>query len=204
MGQIKTYSITCSKCKYVGNIAVSDTVNIDSTTDNKEKIMKRLFFKFRCPECKNDFQAEYPVLFESLENNVLLYFVPKADEKKLEKVKNLAVSNDFGKKMRIINNQNELVEKLLIFDDGYDDIIIEYLKTVIEKSVAKEQKEKMKDLYYSGMRGDSLLFVVPLKDGTYNVNIPKSMYMNYYSKYNIKESFRFIKVDRTNVENFMF
>ena len=106
--------------------------------------------------------------------------------------------------MRIVTNQNELLEKLLIISDGYDDIIIEYLKNVIEKSVAKEQKDKMKVLYYAGTKNDSLMFVSPLKDGTYNVNIPKSMYMTYYSKYNVKESYQFKKVDRNNVENYMF
>lgn len=204
MAQIKTHSITCPNCGYVGNIAVSDYANIDSTTNNKEKIMKRSFFKYKCPECKKEFQAEYPILFDNSENNALIYYLPQASIDKMEKIENMSVTNSFGKKMRIVTNQNELLEKLLIIADGYDDIIIEYLKNVIENSVAKEQREKMKDLYYAGIKNDSLMFVAPLKDGTYNVNIPKSMYMAYYSKYNVKESYQFKKIDRNNVERYMF
>ena len=85
-----------------------------------------------------------------------------------------------------------------------DDIIIEYVKHVIVNSVAKEQKDKVKDLYYSDMKDDTLHFVAPLKNGLYNVNIPKSMYTNYNTKYNIKETNRFVKIDKDNVESFMF
>lgn len=204
MSQIVTHSITCPHCGYVGNIAVTERANIDSTTDNKEKIIKKNFFKFRCPDCHKDFQAEYPVLFENLENNLLIYYIPPKETKMISRVERMAVVNAMGNRLRIVNNQNELLEKLMIVQDSLDDIIIEYIKHVIVSSVAKEQRDKIKDLYYAGTKNDQLNFVAPLKDGTYNVNISKSMYLNYNTKYNIKEAYRFIKIDKDNVENFIF
>ena len=46
MSQIITHSITCPFCGYMGNIAVTEKANIDSTTDIKEKLLKKLFFKW--------------------------------------------------------------------------------------------------------------------------------------------------------------
>lgn len=204
MSQITTHSVTCPYCGYVRNIAVTEKVNLDSITDNKEKVMNKTFFKFKCSECNKSFQAEYSVLFENLENNQLIYFILPKDKSRIKKVENMAVVNSLGKRLRIVNNQNELLEKILINQDSLDDIIIEYIKHVIINSVAKEQKEKIKDLYYAGMKEDTLNFVAPLKVGTYNVNIPKSMYSNYNSKYNVKEAHRFVKVTRDNAEEFMF
>ena len=122
----------------------------------------------------------------------------------MKKVEKMSVVNAMGNKLRIVNNQNELLEKILVTQDRLDDIIIEYVKHVIVNSVAKEQKDKVKDLYYSDMKDDTLHFVAPLKNGLYNVNIPKSMYTNYNTKYNIKETNRFVKIDKDNVESFMF
>ena len=204
MSQIITHSITCPFCGYMGNIAVTEKANIDSTTDIKEKLLKKLFFKFKCPDCYKDFQAEYSVLFENLENNLLIYYVPEKETATMKKVEKISVVNAMGNKLRIVNNQNELLEKILVTQDRLDDIIIEYVKHVIVNSVAKEQKDKVKNLYYSGTKDDTLHFVAPLKDGLYNVNIPKSMYTNYNTKYNIKEAHRFVKIDKDNVERFMF
>ena len=171
---------------------------------DKEKLLKKLFFKIKCPDCYKDFQAEYSVLFENLENNLLIYYVPEKETATMKKVEKISVVNAMGNKLRIVNNQNELLEKILVTQDRLDDIIIEYVKYVIVNSVAKEQKDKVKNLYYSGTKDDTLHFVAPLKDGLYNVNIPKSMYTNYNTKYNIKEAHRFVKIDKDNVERFMF
>ena len=204
MGQIKTRSFKCPYCGQGINIAVSDSINIDAQKEYKERMLKGNYFNCSCLSCNEVFKAEYPLLIENPSNNALIYFVPPRERFKLDKVENMPAVNSFGKKLRIVNTQKELVEKIIEFDDHLEDIIIEYIKTVIFDGLERSQKNKVKDFFYIGMDEEVLKFVAPTRDGTYNINVPKKIYTNYNQKFNIKESYKFVKIDKTNINNYIF
>ena len=62
----------------------------------------------------------------------------------------------------------------------------------------------MTDLYYAGAKNGALQFVAPVKDGIYNVNILESMYDNYYKTYNCRDSYKFTKIGRHNINEYVF
>ena len=204
MGQISTRSIICPKCTYIVNLGISDRINIDTITNCRERIINKTFFVNRCPACDNEIKTEYSVLLESTTDNMLIYYLSEAEIHKMDNIENISAVNVFGKKLRIVNNQNELLEKILIQKDGLDDMIIEYIKSIIEKKATRKQKRKMTDLYYAGAKNGALQFVAPVKDGIYNVNILESMYDNYYKTYNCRDSYKFTKIGRHNINEYVF
>ena len=153
MSEITKQKIPCPKCGKLIDIDVWDSIDIPYEMEQKEKVLHNTFFKQTCPECQFSFPLAYKCLYNDMEQKYLIWLAPRLEE---EEKAEIAEYNDKlktdnrlrlaqgGYTYRVVRNDNELREKVLIFDEGLDDRYIETMKLVyvpaFKKNIAKDSK----------------------------------------------------------------
>ena len=153
MSEITKQTIACPKCGKMIQIDVWDSIDIPYDIEQKEKVLKNTFFKATCEDCKITFPIAYKCLYNDMEQKFLIWLAPRLEgEEKAEvaeyneklKTDNRLRLAQGGYTYRIVRNDNELREKVLIFDEGLDDRYIETMKLVyvpaFKKNIAKDSK----------------------------------------------------------------
>lgn len=153
MSEITKQMIPCPKCGKPMEVDVWDSIDIPYDIDQKDKVLKNTFFKQTCPECKSVFPLAYKCLYNDMEQKYLIWLAPRlGDREKAEiaeyneklKTDNRLRLAQGGYTYRVVRNDNELREKVFIFDEGLDDRYIETMKLVyvpaFKKGIAKDSK----------------------------------------------------------------
>ena len=153
MSEITKQTIACPKCGKMIQIDVWDSIDIPYDIEQKEKVLKNTFFKATCEDCKISFPIAYKCLYNDMEQKFLIWLAPRLEEEEKAEVAeyNAKLKTDNrlrlaqgGYTYRIVRNDNELREKVLIFDEGLDDRYIETMKLVyvpaFKKNIAKDSK----------------------------------------------------------------
>ena len=153
MSEITKQTIACPKCGKMIPIDVWDSIDIPYDIEQKEKVLKNTFFKATCEDCKISFPIAYKCLYNDMEQKFLIWLAPRLEEEEKAEVaeynEKLKTDNRLrlaqgGYTYRIVRNDNELREKVLIFDEGLDDRYIETMKLVyvpaFKKNIAKDSK----------------------------------------------------------------
>lgn len=153
MSEITKQTIACPKCGKMIQIDVWDSIDIPYDIEQKEKVLKNTFFKATCEDCKISFPIAYKCLYNDMEQKFLIWLAPRLEEEEKAEVaeynEKLKTDNRLrlaqgGYTYRIVRNDNELREKVLIFDEGLDDRYIETMKLVyvpaFKKNIAKDSK----------------------------------------------------------------
>lgn len=160
----------------------------------KEAVKDRSAFRFVCPDCGAETYVDYDLLYHQMEDRIMIHYA-RLDESAAEIYQMLTKDDpeDMVQDMlrnhyliRIVRSQNQLREKIAIFDAGLDDRIIEIYKIFILHTV-QEKDPDCKDiemLYYKDPteRKD---FIQIIADGkTYGVvELKKSTYDELYDEY---------------------
>lgn len=153
MSERKKQMIACPKCGKAIEIEVWDSIDIPYDMEQKEKVLNNTFFKVGCDTCKIAFPIGYKCLYNDMEQKYLIWLAPKMEEEEQKDIEEynerLKTDNRLrlaqgGYTYRIVRNDNELREKVLIFDEGLDDRYIETMKMVyvpvLKQNLAKDSR----------------------------------------------------------------
>ena len=110
-------------------------------------IINRNLFKVKCEECGEEAILDYSLVLYA--ENYLIYY--KVNEDKIE------IKED-KKIKRICTNFNDFKEKLLIFNDGLNDIVVEFVKELLFRSLDEETKKQVREIRLDNAQGDKLVF----------------------------------------------
>lgn len=168
--------IKCPKCKNKIRAKVYNEVSNSKIPD----IINGDLFKIECSNCNEVLRVDYPIKLE-MDNYLITYNITDVES---------------DKKIRITESFDDFKEKILIFSDNYNDVLIEYIKKYIKDKL--ELKDKT--LRYDSSNETMIIFTI-IEDGK-NVGIPIELYEAFLSKAKIKENniidknnyFDFIKI----------
>lgn len=139
MAEVKQQKLVCPQCKREITINVWDKVEIPYDIEQRERVLQNSFFKVNCSGCHFSFTIGYKCQYNDMERKYLLWVAPAMDEKMQKEIDayNMRLQSDErlrlaqgGYRYRIVRNDNELREKVIIFDEGLDDRYIETMKVV--------------------------------------------------------------------------
>lgn len=125
-------SIACMDCKQEG--AFEFYGHIDAGTDPALKVLVKNYelFKFTCPHCGSEQFVNYSFIYQDSDKGVVLYHLQSPEEIDEARAKwaqeNEGPASAEGKYRRLVVGPDALVEKIRIFDAGYDDRVIELYK----------------------------------------------------------------------------
>ena len=153
MAEIKRQKIICPRCNTELEVELWDKVEMPYDAEQKDRIMKNTFFRAKCTGCETLLPIIYDCEYNDLERKFLIWIVPKfldGEKARIMRYNNrLETDNTLklaqgGYRYRIVRNDNELREKVLIFDEGLDDRFIETMKLayvpVIKNNIGEDCK----------------------------------------------------------------
>ena len=177
----KKEEVKCPKCGKKIRVKVYTKFDESQVAD----ILDRSIFEIECSKCGNKTYTDYQVDLET--PNYYLYYTPASDKSK-KYVK--------GKITRVCDTYSEFKEKILIFEEGLNDILIEFIKMYIKNELKGEELEEYKEVRFDSLIDDNIIFtLVGLKK---NVAIKKDFYNHLLEHSKIKEPRKAIVLDRNN------
>lgn len=141
MSEFVLERMCCPECRTEQNIKLWSSVNTGDHPDLKEKMRNGRFFDAECRKCGAVIPVTYPMFYYDPDENIALILQPEimpggegdaeAEKKFTETMKAINMKNgeDPGK-TRLVRTPNQLLEKLMIWEKGLDDRIIEIVKKI--------------------------------------------------------------------------
>ena len=148
-------SITCPKCGKKHSFQVWDSINTLEFPEMKEKVRNDEAFRYRCPDCGATALLNYNFLYHQQEDKILIFVdADGSSYGDMEKILKQRGNAFDGYRKRILLSYNDFKEKLLIFDAGLDDRIVEIIKSSIWDNVEERYKDKHIDEIYFATNED--------------------------------------------------
>lgn len=181
------HTLTCPYCGEQGEFAVWSNVNVMLNPELKPKVLDRSLFTFACPHCGKTAKVSYDCLYHDVAQEYMVYLVTtEASEADtyamiMQNWSNAMVQQMVGGenyRLRIVHSQEELVEKILLFDAGRDDRVVELCKVLSllnMQAQGMEFSDEVRLLYFQS-DGKELLQIIDGGEIKGSVDIPPSMY----------------------------
>jgi len=175
--------IKCPKCGEMHEVTVWESINTGEAPDLKADILARKINIMQCRSCNTTAIISEPLLYTDEEKKLMIYFAPCGnieDKRRLyngvrentrEEIKKIK-----GYNLRFVSEYNELMEKILVFDNGLNDKVTEFLKVLI--LVQEPEKAENRVIMFGKLENDYIEFIVQDKkeQQVYTTNIPMSTY----------------------------
>lgn len=157
MSQSAMQEITCPKCGKKTSFLVWDSINTMENPEMKEKVRNDEAFRFHCPECGASALLNYNFLYHQQEDKVLIYVSADGeDASEMAQILDQRGNAFDGYRKRIVRSYNAFKEKLLILDAGFDDRIVEIIKSSVWDNVEAHYKDKNIDEIYFATNDDGV------------------------------------------------
>lgn len=157
MSQSAMQEITCPKCGKKTSFLVWDSINTMENPEMKEKVRNDEAFRFHCSECGASALLNYNFLYHQQEDKVLIYVSADGeDASEMAQILNQRGNAFDGYRKRIVRSYNAFKEKLLILDAGFDDRIVEIIKSSVWDNVEAHYKDKKIDEIYFATNDDGV------------------------------------------------
>lgn len=180
-----TQQIRCPKCGQLQDMTVWQSITVSDSADLKEDLLHGKVNIFRCSGCGHTALVPTPLLYHDEEKRLMISFSPCDDDvtraKLFENIKNTSKSsgelnNLTGYNLRFITGYNDLLEKILIFDNGLHDKAIEVIKLMVLMQDTDNMDHRV--CMFGKKDDDGLEFLVQdKKDGKlYTSRVPLATY----------------------------
>ena len=145
MSMPKEETVTCPYCGKTVECTSWHSINTELDFAVPDIISGKLF-ETVCDGCGKILHLDYPLLFNDMNHQVMIDYVPQ--EKVREAVRASDLMRSMGGRVRIVTEQTALREKVAIFDAGLDDRIVEILKLLAVSQIADQLKDKPVEYVY--------------------------------------------------------
>ncbi len=195
MSKFHCEEIVCPKCSHKGKFTVWDSINVDVNPETREKVKTEKLFKYICENCNEDFNIEYKTLYHDCNNRFMIWYLPEKCEDAMKEI--IEINIPIKEKLRIVkNNKYNLIEKIKIFEDRLDDIIIEFMKSIIFYNLPEEEQKDTIEIIYNKLEDDNIYFSINNGKGA---KLPYKTYIELSYDYIIEQPENFVYIDKDNV-----
>lgn len=166
MTQSQTIDVTCQACGHVSPHDYQGVVEAATQPEMVDKLLEGTLFDHVCPQCGAVFGVAAPVLFRDDDRRLMINLAPDladtAEVEQLFETAGLGDSDlsykDAGFTLRIVGDPNSLREKVLAFQCGLDDRVLEVLKLTVAMAAAEQGGTPPQGVLFEGADQDSLSF----------------------------------------------
>lgn len=205
----------CSKCGRQHQITIYKSINTAENPEIKDRIKDGSLFIWECPSCGQSNLAKYETLYHDPEQKIMIWLIPGGD---LSETQMQAISNHAkaigNYRLRRVGNTGALMEKILVFDAGLDDAVIELCKFVTKMELAEkindpEQKAAFMaaPMHFFRSDGNALTFMYPSDKQMMSLETGYNVYQDCEGilsrNPDIIPSDTFLRIDQTWLSNVM-
>jgi len=128
MSKATPASLNCPFCDTAQEVNLYDSVNVSVNPELKDSVLEQTINTFTCIKCSKNVSVHKNLLYHDMDNKLLIYLLDRDSEAEAESTGSIFSSLFAYKKMRSVRSLNHLKEKILIFENGLNDYIIEIIK----------------------------------------------------------------------------
>lgn len=184
--------IKCPKCNKESDFTIWNSINVSLDEEVKEKVLNGDIFNFKCLNCRHESNVVYSTLYHDMDNKYMIYLLVN-DETEEEVNDNCALDYvEPGEyKLRIVRDQNKLIERIRIFEDGLDDCIVEALKSIVARNLPEDKINSVSGLFYNGKSSDGIDYIAFIENESMSCTVPMDAYNTIFSdnKFSIPNKF---------------
>ncbi len=158
----KKMTVQCSKCGAEIDVTVFESVNTDYAADITEQIISGDLFNAKCDKCGFVSHLEYDILYHDVKHGAMIWVLHDSSPEYSSKVAELRSSaNVLGyKTTRIVNNMNELRQKVACLENERDDRIVELCKVFIAYNLLSKQPDfEFNNAFYTNFLDQERVFL---------------------------------------------
>lgn len=178
-------NVKCPKCGQMSEVTVWNSITVSDSVDLKQDLLSGKINMFRCPSCSYSALMPTPMLYHDENKKLMISFSPCNDEVLKHQLfdnvqKSSKESGELekleGYNLRFVADYNELLEKILIFDNGMNDKTIEVLKLMI--LLQDIEKAERRTCRFGKIENNVLEFMIydTIENQTYTSQVPKETY----------------------------
>ena len=133
-------SVKCPQCSQMSEVTVWSSITVKDSPDLKADLLSGKVNMFNCPSCSHFGLMPHPMLYHDEEKKLMISFSPTNDpvlkQQLFDNIRKTSAQSDeleklVGYNLRFTADYNELLEKVLIFDNGFNDKAIEVIKLMV-------------------------------------------------------------------------
>ena len=175
----------CEQCGKYHDAAVYDGVDVSKEPQFRAKVMDASIFDFVCPDCGAVSGILYPFLYHDPVNRFMIQLVDSTvkedpftgifdeEEASEQAVRDVVEDMKARYSFRTVHTPNELMEKIAIFEAGYDDRVIELMKLGI---IAADSAGTILHLYFAPTASGPVLLAEEEAGFTRSFPLDKTVY----------------------------
>lgn len=137
--------LTCPVCEAKKDFTYHNHLNVSQHPELKQTLLEGNLFRFECDECGAKRQLDMQFIYHDPEKKVMIFLLPeyRSDNEEVTRVLDEIIQQQnfslADYRLRIALHGVDLVEKITIFDAGYDDQEIEIVKLLTDGLFAQEK-----------------------------------------------------------------
>jgi uncharacterized protein (UPF0212 family) len=153
--------IDCPTCGARFETSYWQSLNAELNPAEKEQLLSGKLFYKTCPKCNSEHQFVYPIIYHDMAHKVMIYLALNEEDAEtikkhletIDKSPMVGLISFAEYQYRIVLSTNELREKAMIFNCGFDDRVIELIKVQYRTAFAKEQPHEKQNsiMFYSNI-----------------------------------------------------
>lgn len=160
-------TIKCPSCGEKSELTVWQSITVSDSPDLKADLLKGKINLFTCGTCGQKALFPSPLLYVDDEKELVISFSPQEDETKrlllFEEIKKSSeksgeLKNYPDYNLRFVTSYNELLEKILIFDSGMNDKVVEVIKLLV--LLQEQEKAEQRVCMFGKSDGTEIEFLV--------------------------------------------
>lgn len=127
-------NVACGGCGVTQPFVYRSSVNVSLYPNLKEELLGGKLNRFKCSHCGWCGEVSVSLLYHDMENQLMIWLFPG---EKAPAAGALPIDPTMGNyRYRVVQTNNQLREKIYIFDAGLDDQIIEFYKLTLAANIA--------------------------------------------------------------------
>lgn len=190
MAKNKERITTCPFCGHEQKYTAWSNISSILNPEVKQLLLDGMLFRVKCEECGKENLVNYDVTYSDIPHNVVIRYTHQTeDEAPAPKI--MAFDGSMmdmeipGCRKRTVTDQNTLREKVIIFENGLDDRIIEIIKLVYLFDINEVHPEaNIMDVFFSVRDGKYVLEF--LGNTMYSTVVEPEVYTGIRSDYAAK------------------
>ena len=126
MSKTREMKYSCPYCGREFDITVYESVNTEQDPDLRDACLSGDIFRHSCPHCHTDFMVQNPLVYIDAAHKFVIWLSSQDTGADLSALSGPLDAQ--GYKLRRCKTLKEFTEKIQIFEDGMDDVLVELAK----------------------------------------------------------------------------
>ena len=178
-------NIRCPRCRKNHEVTLWNYINTELHPKAKEKLLDGTLFRFTC-DCGYTAEIAIPLIYHDEKHKAVIHYVPEEyaeyEERNLEKSPGLYLAKRLRKQIRIVTCHHHLREKAVIFSEGLDDRVIEFIKADAFNELLEQVPEAEWENLYFRKNNEKYCLEYEGKE-SYTTELPPDLYRETARKF---------------------